>query len=152
MTSKAQVAGSAAMEQLRPDDRASAVPPFAVAVRHMQFSMVDAFRRMQGDALAAIGFGPVETPYRVIASDAFWRLRDYGSDHHSRSVLIVAAPIKRPYIWDLAPDVSVVSRCLGAGLRVYLLEWLPASQQTCGVGTAECSDAIATALRSIASA
>jgi polyhydroxyalkanoate synthase len=149
MTSKAQVARSGTMEQRRPDDRASAVPPFAVTVRHMQFSMVDAFRRMQGDALAALGFGPVETPYRVIASDAFWRLRDYGSDHHGRSVLIVAAPIKRPYVWDLAPDVSVVSRCLGAGLHVYLLEWLPASQQTCGVGTAECSDAIATARRSI---
>ena len=149
MTSKAQVSGTATTEQDRPDDRASIAPPFAVAVRHMQFSVVDAFRRLQGDVLALLGFGPVETPYRVIASGAFWRLRDYGSDTERRSVLIVAAPIKRPYIWDLAPDVSVIGRCLAAGLHVYLLEWLPASQDTCGVGTTACSEAIATALERI---
>jgi polyhydroxyalkanoate synthase len=115
----------------------------------MQFSVVDAFRRLQGDALASLGFGPVETPYRVTDTGAFWRLRDYGSDAQGRAVLIVAAPIKRPYIWDLTPDVSVIRRCLGAGLRVYLLEWLPATRETCDVGTAECSEAIAAALRSI---
>jgi poly[(R)-3-hydroxyalkanoate] polymerase subunit PhaC len=151
MTSKAQVSRTATMDQpARPDGRANAAPPpLAVAVRHMQFSVMDAVRRLQGDALASLGFGAVETAYRVIASGAYWRLRDYGSDTHARSILIVAAPIKRPYIWDLAPDVSVISRCLGAGLRVYLLEWLPASQQTCGVGTTECSDAIAAALERI---
>jgi polyhydroxyalkanoate synthase subunit PhaC len=148
MTSKAQASRTATMEQGRPDDPASAAP-FAVTVRHMQFSMVDGFRRLQGEALASLGFGPVETPYRVIDSGPYWRLRDYGSDDHARSVLIVAAPIKRPYIWDLAPDVSAISRCLGAGLRVYLLEWLPASQATCGVGTTACSEAIDAALRSI---
>jgi polyhydroxyalkanoate synthase len=38
-------------------------------------------------------------------------------------VLIVPAPIKRPYIWDLAPDASAVRRLLGAGSPVFLLEW-----------------------------
>ena len=152
MTSKAQVSRTATTEGDRPDGRPSAAPPLAVAARHLQFSMVDAFRRLQGNALASFGFGPVETPYRVIASGAFWRLRDYGSGTATRPVLIVAAPIKRPYIWDLTPDVSVVRRCLAAGLHVHLLEWLPASQNTCGVGLAACSEAIAAALKAIADA
>ena len=150
MTSKAQISRAATTERDRGDGRANAAPPLAVAVRHMQFSMVDAFRRMQGNALASLGFGPDETPYRVIASGAFWRLRDYGSGTETRPVLIVAAPIKRPYIWDLTGDVSVVRRCLAAGLRVHLLEWLPASQDTCAVGMADCSEAIAAALKLIA--
>jgi polyhydroxyalkanoate synthase subunit PhaC len=150
MTSKAQVSRNTSTEQDRADDRASATSPFAVSVRHLQFSVVDAFRRLQGDALASLGYGPVETRYRMIASGAFWRLRDYGPDEYTRSVLIVAAPIKRPYIWDLTPDVSVIRRCLDAGLRVYLLEWLPASQDTCGVGIAECCQAIAAALDKVA--
>jgi poly(3-hydroxyalkanoate) synthetase len=33
-------------------------------------------------------------------------------------VLTVPAPIKRHYIWDLEPRVSVVARCLAHGLRV----------------------------------
>jgi polyhydroxyalkanoate synthase len=66
-----------------------------------------------------------------------------------RPILIVAAPIKRPYIWDLMPDVSVIRRCLAAGLHVYLLEWLPATQETCAVGLSECSQAIAAALAQI---
>ena len=56
----------------------------------------DAFRRMQGDALDAFGFGPIECPYSVLASDTRWRLRQYsGGDPHS-SLLIVAAPSSSP--------------------------------------------------------
>jgi polyhydroxyalkanoate synthase len=45
-------------------------------------------------------------------------------------VLIVAAPIKRPYIWDLAPTRSAIRYCLNQQLSVYLLEWLsPAGGQ-----------------------
>jgi polyhydroxyalkanoate synthase len=121
------------------------------AVRHLQFSVIDAFRRMQGDVLGSFGFGPVESTYRVIASGPYWRLRDYDTIHRSRSVLIVAAPIKRPYIWDLAPSVSAIRYCLGAGLRVYLLEWLPASEKTCNVGIAKCVQGISAALETIGS-
>ena len=119
------------------------------AFQQLQFSVIDAFRRMQGDVLGSLGFGPVESSYRLIASGPYWRLRDYDTVHRSRSVLIVAAPIKRPYIWDLAPSVSAIRRCLAAGLRVYLLEWLPASQKTCSVGIAECARAISTALQAV---
>ncbi len=37
--------------------------------------------------------------------------------------MIVPAPIKRAYIWDLAPWASVVLRCVRNGLRVFLIEW-----------------------------
>lgn len=33
-----------------------------------QFDTIDAFRRMQGDFLASLGFGPVESSYRAILS------------------------------------------------------------------------------------
>src|ERR1043166_2771194 len=41
-------------------------------------------------------------------------------------MLIVPAPIKKPYIWDLTPSVSVVLACLQARFRVYVLEWTEA--------------------------
>lgn len=72
-----------------------------------------------------------------------------GFTHQFRSVVIIAAPIKRPYIWDLLPAVSAIRYCLGAGLRVYLLEWLPASDETCCVGLAECGQAISASLAKI---
>src|SRR4051794_32775018 len=80
---------------------------------------------MQGEALAMLGLGPNECSYRVIASGARWQLRGYTDADAAPSLLIVAAPIKRPYIWDLAPLVSPVRRCLEHHLGVYLLEWLP---------------------------
>src|SRR5579872_324296 len=106
-----------------------------------QFDILDVCRRAQGDLYASLGFGPVESSHHVIASAPFWRLRDYGASSGSASVLIVAAPIKRPYIWDLAPPVSAIRRCLDADLRVLLLEWLPASEATCNVGITECVQA-----------
>jgi len=52
------------------------------------------------------------------------RLRRYGTGHErGPAVLIVPAPIKRPYIWALAPSSSVVERLLAADLRVYLIDW-----------------------------
>ena len=139
------------MEQDRLNSRASGPPSLEAALRHQQFSAIDAFRRMQGDVLEFFGFGPVESRYRVITSGPYWRLRDYDAIHRSRAVLIVAAPIKRPYIWDLAPSASAIRCCLKAGLRIYLLEWLPASEKTCNVGIAECAEAVAASLAAIAS-
>jgi polyhydroxyalkanoate synthase len=86
---------------------------------------LDMLRRMQGDALALLGLGPAERSYRTIASGARWRLRGYARAEAAPPLLIVAAPIKRPYIWDLAPRVSTIRRCLEERLGVYLLEWLP---------------------------
>ena len=93
------------------------------------YGTVDLLRRAQGNlAAAAFGLDASECGYQIVASGPFWRLRDYGNHASSHSLLIVAAPIKRPYIWDLAPAASAISYCQRNGLHVHLLEWLPASQ------------------------
>jgi polyhydroxyalkanoate synthase len=89
------------------------------------FTMSDLLRRAQGQTLEAFGLGPQECPYEVVASGAFWRLRNYGKPADAPSVLIVAAPIKRAYIWDLAPSASAIHYILDQGFHVHLLEWLP---------------------------
>ena len=96
---------------LKNDPRPEAVqtrPPSADAtlndLSRAPFGLSDVFRRAQGNAFGALGLDPSECPYRVIASGSHWRLRDYGADDTSATVLVVAAPIKRPYIWDLAPS------------------------------------------------
>jgi polyhydroxyalkanoate synthase subunit PhaC len=104
------------------------------------FGVVDAIRRAQGAVLEGLGFGPTECSYRVVASGPHWRLREYGQSAAGPSLLIVAAPIKRPYIWDLAPSVSAVRFCLDRGLRVHLLEWTSPSPAQGNAGLAEYAD------------
>jgi polyhydroxyalkanoate synthase len=86
----------------------------------------DAARRQIGNILAASGFGAEETPNRVLLDLPGCRLRAYSHDKGNTGpvLLIIAAPFKRAYIWDLAPEVSVIRHCLREGIRVYLLEWL----------------------------
>jgi polyhydroxyalkanoate synthase len=92
------------------------------------FLILDALRRQRGLAWDALGFGPRQAPYRIIAERPGMRLRAYegpaGELSRDRpAVLILPAPFKRSYIWDLRPDVSVVRRCQENGLAVFLLEW-----------------------------
>jgi polyhydroxyalkanoate synthase subunit PhaC len=102
------------------------------------FEALDNARRMQGMALDALGFGPSETPCETIFRTAGASLRRYGSAAEpGPAVMIVPAPIKRPYIWDLAPAASAVRRLLAAGARVFLLEW---EQTTEPLGLAEYAD------------
>ena len=124
---------------------AQSIPIVAMldVVRRAQFGAADILRRVQGDAVAAFGLGPSECPYQIIASGCYWRLRDYGDQKASRSLLIVAAPIKRPYIWDLAPTASAIRYCLRQDLHVHLLEWLPASRTSGNNGLTEYAEAIA---------
>jgi polyhydroxyalkanoate synthase subunit PhaC len=121
------------------------------AFRQAQFSMTDIVRRAQGDAVGAFGLDPSESPYKTTASGTHWRIRDYGGEHASRSLLIIAAPIKRPYIWDLAPSVSAIRYCLHQGLHVYLLEWMPASRRTANNGLDEYTLAISECVATISS-
>lgn len=146
-------ADSSRSEQDRPEGPSSA--PFEranAAFRQLRFEGVDALRRMQGAALESFGFGPNECPYTIVASGPYWRLRDYGPGNGSRPLLIVGAPIKRPYIWDLTPNISAVRYCRNHGLHVHLLEWLPASAQGPEVGIDECVAAVSTCLARIESA
>jgi len=130
-------AGEEPMERGRP------IPVDALpdALGRAHFAVTDVLRRAQGDALGAIGLGPQEHPWRIVGSGPRWRLRDYGGGGTSAPLMIVAAPIKRPYIWDLAASVRAVRRCLHAGLHVHLLEWQPATQATAGHGIDHCVEA-----------
>ena len=106
------------------------------------FLAADRWRRWRGGWLDALGLGPRETPWRSVDVAAGVRLHCYDGSREPDAVpiLLVPAPIKRPYIWDLLPRISVVRRCLEAGLRVYLAAWCaPESGQRDG-GLAEYAD------------
>jgi polyhydroxyalkanoate synthase len=120
----------------------AAITSILDGLRRTQFGVTDTMRRSRGNVAAAWGLGPSESPYRVIAAGPYWRLRDYGGQSSTRSLLIIAAPIKRPYIWDLAPSASAINHCLGLGFHVRLLEWLPASDVTGNNGLDEYAHAI----------
>jgi polyhydroxyalkanoate synthase len=100
-------------------------------------ALIDTLRQVQGNGLGLLGLGPTESDYRIVATGASWRLRAYFGAVAGPPLLIVAAPIKRPYIWDLANSVSVVRTCLQGRLRVYLLEWMPPSRDHKDAGLAD---------------
>jgi polyhydroxyalkanoate synthase len=83
--------------------------------------MLDAARRRTGRLLAAAGWGPRTTPSTVVDVAPGVRLHTYVDTGHP--VLLVPAPIKRAYLWDLEPAVSVVAHALRRGLRPFLVEW-----------------------------
>ena len=89
--------------------------------------LIDTLRQIHGDSLEWLGFGPTQCRYRIVATGTRWQLRAYVDTNAGTPLLIVAAPIKRPYIWDLADSVSVVRHCLRNRLRLYLLEWMAPS-------------------------
>ena len=108
---------------------------FAMLPRHLAqhsgirwplWEQSDRARRRLGALLDALGLGPIETPSRVALAEAGLTLKAYGATGEAGAarpvVLIVPAPIKRAYIWDLAPGASVVGHMLGHSARVYLIE------------------------------
>jgi len=114
------------------------------ALKHM-----DRSRQARGQLLERAGYGPQETPCIVVHAEAGLKLRRYG-DSGGPAVLLVPAPIKRAYIWDLAPAISVVQRWLEHGYRVYLAEWVPldegqdAAADSAGFGLAGYGDRLLT--------
>lgn len=116
------------------------------------YGQLDDVRRLQGRWLDAMGLAPLETPSRVVFSTPSLTLKAYGNADRSGPVLLlVPAPIKRAYIWDLIPRVSVVQQFLRHGACVYLLEWKQPGIDEQNLGLAayadrcilECLDAIA---------
>jgi polyhydroxyalkanoate synthase len=99
-----------------------ATNPFQVfALKNM-----DRMRQARGRMLDQLGFAPQESAFTVLHTEAGLKLRKYaGAAENGRPVLIVPAPIKKAYIWDLMPQVSVVRRWLEKGYQVYLAEWVP---------------------------
>jgi pimeloyl-ACP methyl ester carboxylesterase len=102
------------------------------------YALLAEARRRAGRALDAAGLGPVEAPSRIAAAMPGARLRAYQQPEAPAAgrpvLLVIPAPIKRVYIWDLMPEVSVVRHCLRRGLRVYLLEWLDPGPAEDGLG------------------
>ena len=125
------------------ESRGSSIIAALEALNRAPFIIADMLRRAQSEAIGAFGLNPQECPYRIAASGNHWRLRDYATQSTSPSLLIVAAPIKRPYIWDLTPSVSAVRRCLREGFHVYLVEWAPEAGRTQNCGLNEHAKAIA---------
>jgi polyhydroxyalkanoate synthase subunit PhaC len=86
------------------------------------FTVADGFRRWYGEALD-LWLARSETQSQLMLERPGVGLRYYGEEGNHPPLLIVPAPIKKPYVWDMMPSVSVVQRCLQASLRVYMLEW-----------------------------
>lgn len=102
------------------------------------FNLMDEARRQAGRALDAAGFGPQEAPFRIVAEWPGARLRAYHPDGvESPAILILPAPFKRAYIWDLLPEISAVRRCLERNCAVYVLEWLLPGPGEDGFGLAD---------------
>lgn len=90
--------------------------------------------------LDAAGLGPVLTPSRIVCEMQAARLRGYHAPADAGDgpvLLIVPAPIKRAYLWDLLPEVSVVRHALRRGMRVYVLEWLDPGTAEDGFGLSD---------------
>jgi polyhydroxyalkanoate synthase len=106
------------------------------------FALLDHVRRQTGWALDALGLGPRQTGWRVAVNARGARLRAYGAAEQADgpALLIIAAPVKRAYLWDLLPDVSVVRHALVRRFRVYLLEWLVPDAQDDSRGLADYAD------------
>jgi polyhydroxyalkanoate synthase len=83
--------------------------------------------RMQAVRLLdSLGAAPDPAPSRLVWVGPGLRLLGYALPGAAGPpVLLVPAPIKRAYIWDLAPEASVVRACLRQGLHVYLIDWTP---------------------------
>jgi poly[(R)-3-hydroxyalkanoate] polymerase subunit PhaC len=84
----------------------------------------DALRRSLGYLLDRAGSGRHERPSQTVLDTSELRLRRYGEEFGTAGpVLLVPAPIKRGYIFDLLPGVSVLERVLEAGFSIYCIEW-----------------------------
>jgi len=125
---------------------------------------MDRSRRERGKMLDQAGFSPQTTPSAVIhAEPGLNVLRFDGVAAHALAhaadggaaapaVLLVPAPIKRAYIWDLSPDVSVARRWLERGYRVYQAEWAPLADESMDFGLADYADRLLRAAREAATA
>ncbi len=91
--------------------------------------------------MAARGFGPVKTGWSPVADLPGLTVRRYGDPGlKGPSLLIVPAPIKQPYIWDLEPAVSAVKHLLDGGVRVFLAAWKKVGPLTAELGLADYGD------------
>ncbi|TMJ60658.1 MAG: alpha/beta fold hydrolase [Alphaproteobacteria bacterium] len=99
------------------------------------FFISDALRRSLGSLFDGAGLAPQQASWRVVLDQSDFRLRRYGRQGAPAGpVLIVPAPIKRPYIFDLLPEVSIIRRLTEAGFSVYLTQWREQKSATADLG------------------
>ncbi|MFD0754899.1 alpha/beta hydrolase [Massilia norwichensis] len=116
----------------------------------MALKQMDRSRQARGQMMERAGYGPRPTPSSTVHREPGLHLRRYGAQAaEGPSVLLVPAPIKRAYIWDLAPERSVVRRWTERGYRVYLAEWEPLPDAGAGqaFGLADYADRLLGACR-----
>jgi polyhydroxyalkanoate synthase subunit PhaC len=102
---------------------------------------VDQLRRHQGRVLDLLGLGPHPLPSRLLLRTRMFRVRSYpAAVSNAPSLLLVAAPIKRAYIWDLLPQASTVRLLVQAGFDVHLLEWLDPEPADAELGLPDYAD------------
>jgi len=88
------------------------------------FLLADGIRRSLGCFFDQSGYGPRETAAVTVLGEGGMKLKAYQDNPgDGPCLLLIPAPIKRSYLWDLMPGASVVRRCLQGGLRTFLLEW-----------------------------
>jgi polyhydroxyalkanoate synthase subunit PhaC len=105
------------------------------------YAQLDWFRRALGTQLDTLGVSPLETPSRAALTEPCLTLKAYSAGPDTGPVLLlVPAPIKRAYLWDLAPWASVVRQCIATGLRVYLLQWEQPGERERAFGLADFAD------------
>ena len=118
------------------------------------FESIDNTRRRRGAAMDRVGLGPKEMPHRVILERPGLRLRFYGGRRGRPVALLIPAPIKRYYIWDMLPHRSVVRHALEEDFRVFLVEWTDPVGEVADYGledyAATLLDACAKAIREVA--
>ena len=110
----------------------------AQAIHWPLYESLDTVRRSLGDWLDGGPSGRHETSHRIVHAEAGVALRAYGAA--GPAVLLVPAPIKGAYIWDLLPRASVVRYLLRRGLRVYLVDWSRPTAAEQGLGLADYAD------------
>jgi polyhydroxyalkanoate synthase len=64
----------------------------------MSFAAADEMRRWCGLVFDS-WLARTETPWRLLLERPGMKLRDYGDEGNRPSLLIIPAPIKKPYIW-----------------------------------------------------
>ena len=104
------------------------------------FQQMDQSRQMQGAALASLGFTPASKPYTTVLALPGVELRRYGENGVGPPLMLVPAPIKRSYIWDLTPESSVVRHSLEAGFDVFLVDWQNPDGEAGAFGLADYAD------------
>ena len=91
--------------------------------------------------LEALGLGPRQRASRTASAERAWSLSAYQPPTARRpACMLIPAPIKRAYIFDLAPGASVVERCLDAGFATYLVCWKAPAADDQDHGLAEYAD------------